>query len=53
MLYFHIYIMDRIERHKKTKSKNGKYVYSSKYIRQQETLQQKSQSQNYQVKKDK
>ena len=45
--------MDRIERHKKTKSKNGKYVYSSKYIRQQETLQQKSQSQNCQVKKDK
>lgn len=32
--------MDRIDRHNKIKSKNGKYMYSGKHIRQKEILQQ-------------
>ena len=32
--------MDRIDRHNKNKSKNGKYVYSGKHIRQKECLLQ-------------
>lgn len=38
--------MDRIDRHNKNKSKNGKYVYSGKHIRQKESLLQNQQSNN-------
>ena len=33
--------MDRIDRHNKKKSKNGKYMYSGKHIRQKEILLQR------------
>jgi hypothetical protein len=32
--------MDRIDRHNKSKLKNGKYMYSGKHIRQKESLLQ-------------